>query len=302
MRVAHADAAMRWAVDGPTWPLHDHSRFVEAAGQCWHVQKLAGPGRGAPRVLLLHGTGASTHSWRLLMPLLAPSAEVLALDLPGHGFSPPLLGGKLTLPRLAGWLATLLRALHWQPDLAVGHSAGAAILAQLVLDGGLPVQGLVSLNGAFLPFGGVAAPIFSPMARLLHALPGVPQLFASRATDLDVVRRLVEGTGSHLDADGLLLYQRLIRDPTHARAALGMMAHWDLRPLARSLPQLPCPLHLIVGQNDRAVAPSQARSVARRVPRSTLTLLPGLGHLAHEEAPARVAPLILQRLAEPVLA
>ena len=80
---------MDWARDGADWPHAAHSRFVEVAGQRWHVQLLPGPAADAPVVLLVHGTGASTHSWRALMPLLARRAAVLAVDLPGHGFSRP---------------------------------------------------------------------------------------------------------------------------------------------------------------------------------------------------------------------
>jgi magnesium chelatase accessory protein len=76
-------------------------------------------------------------------------------------------------------------------------------------------------------------------------------------------------------------------------AALRMMAGWDLRPLERDLPRLKQPLHLVVGSNDRAVRPSQARQVGALVPIADVIRLPGLGHLAHEERPDKVAALIL---------
>jgi magnesium chelatase accessory protein len=277
----------------PDWPHARHGRLLEVGGQRWHVQQW--PRARAPRVLLLHGTGASTHSFRTLAPLLAAGpdgAEVLVPDLPGHGHSGPAPGGDWSLPGLARQLAALLKARRFAPDLAVGHSAGAAILAQALLHEGLHAGALVALNGAFLPFGGVAAPLLSPLARLLYVVPGVPGLFSSRAADPAVVRRLVEGTGSRLDDEGLALYGRLMQTPSHTRAALAMMAHWDLVPLLRALPGLPCPLHLVVGGNDRAVAPSQAGRVAALVPGATLERLTGLGHLAHEEAPERVAALL----------
>jgi magnesium chelatase accessory protein len=289
---------MDWTRDGADWPHAAHSQFVELAGQRWHVQSLPGPQPSEPGgeavVLLVHGTGASTHSWRGLMPLLAQRAAVLAVDLPGHGFSGPPPGGDASLPTLARRLTALVRQLT-QPRsqrlvLAVGHSAGAAILVQAVLQDRLVVPALAAINGAFLPFGGVAAPLLSPLARLLHATPGVPGFIASRAQDPAVVRRLVESTGSVLDEQGLALYGRLVSDRAHTRAALAMMAHWELQPLARALPRLAQPLHLLVGTNDRAVAPSQARRVAALAPQAHVSLLPGLGHLAHEEAPQRVVP------------
>lgn len=287
---------MDWARDGATWPHRTHSRFVDVAGQRWHVQDLPGPSSASPVVLLVHGTGASTHSWRDLMPPLAAHAGVLAVDLPGHGFSGEPPRRDWSLPALAAQLTVLLRALDRPLALAVGHSAGAAILAQAVLHAGLSVPAVVSVNGAFLPFGGIAAPLLSPLARLMHALPGVPGFIAGRAADPAVVRRLVEGTGSRLDEDGLALYARLMVDPGHTRAALAMMAHWELQPLARALPRLASPLHLLVGSNDRAVPPSQARRLLAMVPTATLHTLPGGGHLVHEEAPGDVVDRLLAYL------
>jgi magnesium chelatase accessory protein len=236
---------MDWDRDGADWPHRAHSRFVDVAGQRWHVQHLPGPAPAAPLLLLVHGTGASTHSFRALMPLLAARAEVVAIDLPGHGFSAPPLRRDWSLPGLAAQLTALLRALRLAPALAIGHSAGAAILVQAVLHAGLPVPALVAINGAFLPFGGVAAPLLSPLARLLYAVPGVPGLISQRAADPAVARRFIESTGSTLDAPGVALYARLMRDPGHTRAALAMMAHWELQPLARALPRLGVPLHLL---------------------------------------------------------
>jgi magnesium chelatase accessory protein len=65
------------------WPNHHLSRYVRAAGLRWHVQ-VAGDG---PDMLLVHGTAASTHSWRDLMPIFSQRHRVLAVDLPGHGFT-----------------------------------------------------------------------------------------------------------------------------------------------------------------------------------------------------------------------
>ena len=90
------------------------------------------------------------------------------------------------------------------------------------------------------------------------------------------------------DARGVALYRRLVSRPAHVAAALSMMAHWDLAPLARALPSLPVPLALLVGERDLTVPPWHGERVLARVPQATLIRLPGLGHLAHEEAPGEV--------------
>ncbi len=278
-----------WQRDGRDWPNREASRFVRAAGLMWHVQVM---GTG-PVLLLAHGTGAATHSWRALAPLLAQHFTVVAPDLPGHGFTEAPGTARLSLPGMAKSLHGLLRALNLAPALAVGHSAGAAILVRMALDGQIAPRGLVSLNGAFLPLEGVPGQIFSPLAKLLVGLPLLPQLFAWRAKNDAAVRQILEGTGSRIDAQGIAFYGRMIRNPAHAAAALGMMAQWDLHPLLRDLGRLKAPLLLVVGANDRAVPPAQAIRVGEIVPGAAVVTMPGLGHLAHEERPNEAAALIL---------
>jgi magnesium chelatase accessory protein len=283
-----AGRPLTWERDGRDWPLRATSRFVAAGGVRWHVQ-VSGHG---PAALLVHGTGAASHSWRGLAPLLARDFTVIAPDLPGHGFTPALPAAGMSLPGMAAGLQALLLALGEQPVLGVGHSAGAAILARLCLDGAMPLRALVSLNGAIVPLAGWPGLVFSPAARLLARNPLVPRLFAWRAAEPAAVRRLITGTGSRLDAHGEALYGRLMRSPDHVAGALAMMANWDLEPLSRDLPRLAAALLLLVGGGDRTLPPSEAARVRAMLPAAHQVTLPGLGHLAHEEDPAQVAALI----------
>lgn len=271
------------------WPNRAASRFVEAAGLRWHVQQ-SGTG---PGLLLLHGTGASTHSWRDLLPLLAKRFTVIAPDLPGHAFTTLPPDSRLSLPAMADALAELLAELRVSPELAVGHSAGAALLTRMSLDGGLPATArLISLNGAIMPLRGVPGQVFLPLAKLLVLNPLVPRLVSWRAGDRRSVQRLIDSTGSRLDPAGTELYARLFRSRDHVRGVLGMMANWDLPALCRDLPALRPALTLMVGDDDAAVPPSDAYRVRRLVPDAEIRRLPGLGHLAHEERPELVAALI----------
>jgi len=288
------DERPSWQYDGRDWPNREASRFVEAAGLKWHVQ-TAGQG---PDLLLIHGTGAATHSWRGLFPLLRKDFRVVAPDLPGHGFTEAPDRRRLSLDAMAADLSDLLEVLEVRPAVAVGHSAGAAILARMCLDGSIDPRLLVSLNGALLPFRGVAGRFFSPLAKVLAATSMFPTLFATRASNRAVVERLLRGTGSAVDEEGVEFYWRLVQSAGHCAAALGMMANWDLEPLMRALPKLRPQLDLIVGERDRTVDPNVSRRVSGRVPGARLVPLPGLGHLAHEEAPQRMMEIISGRAQE----
>jgi magnesium chelatase accessory protein len=285
-------AALSWQTDGRDWPHRETSRFVTAGGLSWHVQTM---GQGPP-LLLLHGTGASTHSWRDLMPLLAERFSVIAPDLPGHGFTQAPDSDLLSLPAMARALSALLAALRVSPEIVVGHSAGAAIAMRMVLTRAIAPRSLVSLNGALLPFRGVASQLFPSLAKLLVLNPFVPRFFAWRAGSANAVEQLLQGTGSHLDPRGLELYQCLFSNRVHVASTLAMMANWDLDALGRSFGKLDLPVLLVVGAGDKAVSPNDAREVTKRLPNARIETVQGAGHLAHEEKPEAVARLILAEM------
>ena len=279
---------LSFAIDGADWPLRERSRFVNAGGYRWHVQELG----DGPLLLLVHGTGAATHSWRDLAPSLAKSFRVLALDLPGHAFTRPLGRLDSSLAGMAGAVAKLLDALSAEPAIVVGHSAGAAILARMILDKSLTPNLFVSLNGAFWPFDGFAAPLFSAVAKLLFLNPLAPRLFAWRA-DRKAIEKLMRGTGSVIDARGLDLYTKLFANPVHVAGTLAMMANWRLDGLERKLARLGRASLFLVGAGDLAVPPGPERRLAAGVPGAEFASVQGAGHLAHEEKPDVVAQAIL---------
>ena len=277
-----------WTRDGAGWPHAEASRFLRAGSTEWHVQVM---GEG-PDCLLLHGTGAASHSWRGVMPLLAERYRVIVPDLPGHGFSRAASMLSVSLPAMSLEISALLEALDSAPRLVVGHSAGGPILAQAILEGTIAPERMVTVNGAFLPFKGVAAQIFPPIAKALIWNPFVPQMVSWSARDRSAVIRLLTGTGSRIDDRGIDLYHLLFQSRIHVQSTLNMMARWDLDRLLRRLPELSLPLTLILGENDKTVAPADQYEVAGLVPGAEVIALDGLGHLAHEEAPEQIAALI----------
>lgn len=286
--------APRWEVEGADWPHRDSSTFVEASGLRWHIQSMG----SGPTCLLLHGTGGATHTWRDVAPLLARHFTVIAPDLPGHGFTQPLPTTRLSLPVMAEAVGDLLAMLEVRPSLVVGHSAGAAVLARMSLDGYIAAKVMVSLNGAFLAFRGLAQQFYLPLAKLLALNPFVPRLFALGTASASIVERLIRQTGSSIDARGLELYGKLLARPGQLAGALGMMAGWDLPSLERDLPRLRMHLVLVACGDDTAVPADDAFKVRDLVASAEVVFLRKLGHLMHEERPEMAADIILKAAGE----
>ncbi len=285
----------RWERDGADWPHREASAFHSAGGVNWHVQRY---GRG-PSVLMLHGTGASTHSWADVGTALAKDFAIVAVDLPGHGFSSTPSSAGMTLTGMAASIAALLDSLRIKPVVIAGHSAGAAVMVELIVSRGVSPEAALSVNGAFAPFGGAGAFLFPMMAKLLALNPFVPALFAQGAARRERVETLIKGTGSTLPDRNVDLYARLLGCSGHVAGALRMMANWDVAPLRAKLSQLRPRAVFAAGENDRAVPPAIAAEAARLAEGGTYRLFPGLGHLAHEENPATFAALIREIAAAP---
>jgi magnesium chelatase accessory protein len=281
---------MDWARQGPHWPNNESSKFHAVRPHRWHVQE-AGEG---PTVLLLHGAGGANQSWRGVLPLLARTHHVIAPDLPGQGFTRPGARQRLGLGHMAEDLWHLCDARGWMPDAIVGHSAGGAVALQMALTrGARPGPRLViGLNAALGPFDGIAGWLFPAMAKLLSVTPFIPNLFARMSGNEARVGELLRSTGSNIDAEGARLYRMLAGDAGHVDGTLAMMAQWRIEPLLAALPKLDLPVHLIVGDADATVPPRVSQTAAQRLPQGDVITLPGLGHLAHEEAPELVASQI----------
>jgi magnesium chelatase accessory protein len=287
-------SALDWSRDGLIWPHRETSEFIRLGARHWHVQRM---GSGPP-LLLLHGTGASVHSWRGLMPLLARDYTVIAPDLPRHAFTTGHDAYAMSLPAMAREIAALLTALNIEPAAIIGHSAGAAVALQLALDHGFTGP-IVGLSAALRPFPGAMAQIFPAIAKTLFVNPLVPRIFTG---SIDLVggaeRFLWRSTHSRIDAEGLACYAKLIKHPGHAGGALAMMANWDLPGLRTRIGNAGNPVLLLHGANDPAIPLAWAREVHGWLANARLDVLPGLGHLAHEEAPGEAAARIAAVLAE----
>jgi magnesium chelatase accessory protein len=276
------------------WPFRADARLITAGRRrFWTID--SGP-QDAEVLLLLHGTGASGHSFRRTIPGLARHYRVIVPDLAGHGCSTAGFQGRLGLDAMAADLWEFCEALGIQPQAIIGHSAGAAIALRMAeLE---PVPQVIGLNAALGEFDGAAGILFPLIAKGLATLPFAASAITAFFGRPGAVGRILAGTGSPLDPQDRAFYLRLVRDPDHVSGALGMMADWRLQGLMARLPGTRTKVTLIASEGDRAVPPQVSTNAATLIPDARLKLLPALGHLAHEEADDGLSGLILDSLRE----
>lgn len=268
------------------WPFRSASQHIRCKSHLWHVQEMG----AGPLILLLHGAGGATHSFRHLIPLLTDRYRVIAVDLPGQGFTALGNRTRCNLDAMAEDVAALISQQSWHPFAIIGHSAGAAVALRLAEIA--PPQAVIGINAALGGFEGVAGWLFPALANLLARLPLVPQLFSKLAGTPRQVHQLLASTGSTIEAQGEAQYLHLLRQPGHVAATLAMMAQWNLDALLHRLPRQKVPCLLITASADRAVPPAVSQRAAALMPNAQWIDLPGFGHLVHEEAPEQVAALI----------
>lgn len=266
------------------WPNRDASRIVRSAPHRWHVQQMG----AGPDALLLHGAGASGHSFAPLIPMIQSLKRMFVPDLPGLGYtqSPK---GRARLPDMAKDLSSLLQAEDVQPELVIGHSAGGAIALEMVRRGLIAPKRLVILNGALEDFKGAAGVIFPVIAKMLVLNPLTGMFLSSSPQSLSQARAVIKSTGSELPENLLKPYAQLIGRKPHVDGTLAMMSQWSLAELTRALPDIQTPTLFIHGAKDSAVDVSVAERAAKAMPNAELIVMENAGHLAHEEAPAEVA-------------
>jgi magnesium chelatase accessory protein len=222
----------------------------------------------------------------MILPL-AEEFHVVALDLPGQGFTRAGTKRRLGLPAMSEDIHALCKAQGWAPRAIIGHSAGAAIALDLARrmtrpDGRPP--DVIGINAALDRFQGIAGWLFPVLAKVLALNPLTATLFTFGGDPTARARRLIRGTGSEIDALGFTCYGRLFSDRAHVDATLQMMAQWDITRLLDHLPEITARCLLLTGAADSAVSPEVSARAATKLASCDVICMEGVGHLAHEEA------------------
>lgn len=135
----------------PIEQVHDNpaANLIRIDDRLVHLEQK---GQGEP-VLLLHGFGASTYSWRMVMPELAEQYRVVALDLYGFGWTErPDDWSRYTRDGQVELVLQVMDALGIDEAHIVGHSYGGSISMALAADHPDRVRSMVLVNSAAVDY------------------------------------------------------------------------------------------------------------------------------------------------------
>lgn len=247
-------------------------------------------GRGRPLVLV---PGVATSgTWRFVLPGLAASRQVVLLDLPGFGSSPPL-AGETTVPAFGDALEqTLVEEDLTGADL-VGSSLGARLVMEMArrghgravvaLDpGGFWSPGQVRVFGASLT---ASVTLVRAVRRALPALLATPVGRTALLAQLSARPWAVPRDFALQELQGL----------ADAPGALPAIKALATGPLQQGAPAgtLPGPMTVVWGKQDRVTVPSQAARAQELFPDARIELLDRCGHFPHWDRPDTTVRLVL---------
>jgi pimeloyl-ACP methyl ester carboxylesterase len=272
--------------------LHGHDVAYRLAGEQHHQ---------ADTIVLVHGMAGSSRTWRDVMPALARTHRVLALDLPGHGRS-DRADGDYSLGSLASTIRDLMAQLGIDRATVVGQSLGGGVALQfayqypercdrlvLVSSGGLGREvswllRLLSMPGSDLVLT-VAAPTF-----LAERGNAVSRWLGDHGVRAPRVAEMWQAYASLADADHRAAFVRTLRsvvDP--GGQAVGAA---DRLYLTGTLPSL-----IIWGDADDIIPVDHARAAHEAMPGSRLEIFAGVGHFPQVEAPEHFVEVLEDFLA-----
>lgn len=281
-------------------------RFVHAMDVELFVQE-AGPPQG-PAVLLVHGTGAWSETWRPTMVALAEAGyHAIAIDLPPFGYSQRPETADYTRERQGARIAAVLEALEVRDVVLVGHSFGAGPTVEAALVAGDRARALVLVDAALGVRAEGEAP--SPPSMPVRALLAIPPLrdavVAALLTNPAMARRLIQ---SFIDDPARATEERVevYRRPLAVAGTTASVGDWlpSLLGPGSDAPSeqeatyraLRLPVVAIWGGRDTITPPEQGRRLVSITPGAELLLLDDVGHIPQLEDPPQFNRLLLDAL------
>jgi pimeloyl-ACP methyl ester carboxylesterase len=239
-----------------------------------------------PPLLLLHGLGSCKEMWRPVTRLIERERDVIAVDLPGFGDSPP---GAETVDGMADELAAFADALGLERPHVAGNSMGGGLALALGARGRVASACAISPIGFANDREALYARGVLTLTRLLStAATPAADVLAGNAALRTALFSHIAARPWRMPPDEAALWVRKCAEGPGFWPLLRDAPGWDVEPPT-------CPTTVAWGDRDRLLIYSRQAPRARRVlPDARHVTLPGCGHVPTWDDPERVAQAVLE--------
>jgi len=283
---------MTWAPDVPVDELKARwarppSRFIAVNGMQVHLRD-EGPHDDPAPLVLLHGTSASLHTWDGWAQALREKRRVIRFDLPGFALTGPSPQNDYSMGAYVSFVKAVADQLGVQRFVIGGNSLGGQVAWATAA--ALPdrVAGLILVDATGYPPESMSTPQSIPLGFRIAATPGLRVLMQYTLPRGIVERsvRNVYGDPSKVTPELVDLYSAMtLREGN--RKALGRRIEQGYTGDVAQLKAIKAPTLILWGGQDRLVPPELGQRFARDIAGSKLVVFDSLGHVPHEEDPAR---------------
>jgi pimeloyl-ACP methyl ester carboxylesterase len=265
------------------------SAFIVVKGLRVHYRD-EGPREDPLPLVLIHGTSASLHTWEGWVGELKGQRRVVSFDLPGFGLTGPNAAGDYHGATYARFVLDLMDELKVQRFVVAGNSLGGEVAWRTALAAPARVERLILIDAAGYAFEPKSIPIGFRIAR-------IPLL--NRLGEILLPRSLIEASVRKVYGDPSRVtpalvdryYELTLREGN--RPALGQRFR-QMTPGADAahIAELKLPTLILWGGRDQLIPPENSKRFLADIAGSRLVMFDDLGHVPHEEDPARsVAPV-----------
>ena len=263
------------------------SDFIEVKGQLVHLRD-EGPRSDPTPLLLLHGTGASLHTWDGWVAALKDKRRVIRIDLPGFGLTGPF-GGAYAADDYRGdtyarFVLDLMDVLQVPRAAIGGNSLGGEVAWRAVSLAPQRFAALILVDATGYAFTPDEIPLGFRIARI-PLLNRIGEYLLPRAA-VAATLRSVYGEPARID-DALIdrYFELALREGN--RHALGLrLQQLEMGAQAERIKQLALPTLVLWGGRDRLVPPANGQRFAADIRGAKLVVFDTLGHVPQEEDPA----------------
>ncbi len=256
-----------------------------------HVEEY---GDGDRQIMLLHGFGANSYTWRGWIGGLAKEHRVWSVELKGHGSAPAPPDDLYSIHDHADLVHRLIVQKNLQQLTLVGHSlgGGVALLVALLLLEEERLERLILVSSPAYP---QRLPLFIALAGRGRLAEWGLRLFPKRLLIRWVLRSIVFDRERVTDAQ-VEAYAEPLFSPAHRTALIKTATRIippDLVDITRRIPEIDLPTLLLWGRHDWVVPLDVAERLVTALSRAELEVMEECGHMPPEELPKDSLEIVL---------